>query len=100
MTQLARHLLGPGAVQAHSGHDPAFGHGEQINHLPPRHRHGSRHSSHGGHDSGGAHGGHDKHAGHDPDVFRRRFWLTLLISIPVVATSEMIMDWLGYHLSG
>jgi Cu2+-exporting ATPase len=33
-------------------------------------------------------------------VFRRRFWLTLLVSLPVVVTSEMIMDWSGYHLNG
>jgi Cu2+-exporting ATPase len=48
----------------------------------------------------GRHGGHDKHAGHDPEVFRRRFWVTLLVSIPVVVTSPMIMDWFGYHLTG
>ena len=52
----------------------------------------------GGHSSG--HAGHDKHAGHDPEVFRRRFWLTLLASIPVVFTSEMIMEWFGYSLRG
>ena len=46
------------------------------------------------------HAGHDKHAGHDPEVFRRRFWLTSLVSIPVVLTSEMIMEWFGYHLGG
>ncbi|MEO5902284.1 MAG: heavy metal translocating P-type ATPase [Ilumatobacteraceae bacterium] len=45
------------------------------------------------------HSGHDKHAGHDPEMFRRRFWLTLLVSVPVIATSAMIMDWFGYHLS-
>ncbi|MEO6126363.1 MAG: heavy metal translocating P-type ATPase, partial [Ilumatobacteraceae bacterium] len=54
--------------------------------------HGSSH--------GGGRGGHDKHAGHDPEVFRRRFWLTLLVSVPVVLTSGMIMEWFGYHLSG
>jgi len=43
---------------------------------------------------------HDKHAGHDPEVFRRRFWLTLLVSVPVILTSGMIMEWFGYHLSG
>jgi P-type Cu2+ transporter len=32
-------------------------------------------------------------------MFRRRFWLTLLVSIPVVFTSEMIMEWFGYQLS-
>ena len=52
--------------------------------------------AHGGHMSGG----HDKHAGHDPEVFRRRFWITLLVSVPVVVTSEMIMDWFGYDLDG
>ncbi|NNE96619.1 MAG: copper-translocating P-type ATPase [Acidimicrobiales bacterium] len=45
------------------------------------------------------HGGHDKHAGHDPDMFRRRFWLSLLLTIPLVISSEMIMDWFGYELS-
>jgi P-type Cu2+ transporter len=45
-------------------------------------------------------GGNDKHAGHDPEVFRRRFWLTLLVSVPVIVTSGMIMDWFGYRLSG
>jgi Cu2+-exporting ATPase len=37
---------------------------------------------HGAHDGAGGHAGHDKHAGHDPEVFRRRFWLTLLLSLP------------------
>ncbi len=54
----------------------------------------------GGHGAHAEHPGHDKHAGHDPLVFRRRFWLTLAVSIPVVATSGMFMDWFGYHLSG
>ena len=43
---------------------------------------------------------HDKHAGHDPEAFRRRFWLTLLLTIPVVASSEMVMEWFGYELDG
>ena len=44
------------------------------------------------------HGGHDKHAGHDPEMFRRRFWVSLLLTIPLVVTSEMVMDWFGYEL--
>jgi len=55
---------------------------------------------HAAHTADAGHAGHDKHAGHDPETFRRRFWLTLLLSIPVIATSEMIMDWFGYELSG
>jgi Cu2+-exporting ATPase len=46
-------------------------------------------------DAGGG-GGHDKHAGHSVAMFRDRFWLSLLLSLPVVFFSEMIQDWLGY----
>ncbi|GAA0452625.1 copper-translocating P-type ATPase [Actinoplanes capillaceus] len=47
---------------------------------------------------GHGHEGHDKHAGHDPEVFRRKFWLSLVLTIPIVVTSHMIMDWFGYSL--
>ncbi|MFC0032783.1 heavy metal translocating P-type ATPase [Micromonospora chaiyaphumensis] len=54
------------------------------------------HGHHGaGHD---AHAGHDKHAGHDPEQFRRKFWLSLALTVPIVLTSHMVMDWLGYSL--
>jgi P-type Cu2+ transporter len=42
--------------------------------------------------------GHDKHAGHDAEMFRRRFWLSLALTFPVVLTSEMVMEWFGYSL--
>ncbi|GAA4162869.1 heavy metal translocating P-type ATPase [Phytohabitans flavus] len=55
------------------------------------------HSQH--HEHGHEHGqGHDKHAGHDPEMFRRKFWLSLALTVPVVLTSEMVMDWFGYTL--
>ncbi|MFG2064092.1 heavy metal translocating P-type ATPase [Micromonospora sp. NPDC048871] len=44
------------------------------------------------------HGGHDKHAGHDPEAFRRKFWLSLVLTVPIVVTSHMVMDWFGYEL--
>ena len=47
----------------------------------------------GGHD---AHGAHDKHAGHDPNVFRRQFWIVLLLTTPVVIWSHEVQTWLGY----
>jgi Cu2+-exporting ATPase len=46
---------------------------------------------------GGEHAG-GKHAGHHTEAFRRRFWVCLLLSIPIVATSHMVMDWFGYEL--
>jgi len=69
----------------------------------PHHEHHSAHAPHPSPAAAGTHAGHaahDKHAGHDPETFRRRFWLTLLISLPVIATSEMIMDWFDYRLTG
>ncbi|MEU5950319.1 heavy metal translocating P-type ATPase [Micromonospora sp. NPDC047465] len=44
------------------------------------------------------HGGHDKHAGHDPEQFRRKFWLSLVLTVPIVVTSHMVMGWFGYAL--
>ncbi|MEH1057283.1 heavy metal translocating P-type ATPase [Micromonospora sp. CPCC 206171] len=46
----------------------------------------------------GRHRGHDRHAGHDPEMFRRRFWFCLALTLPVVATSHMVMEWFGYPL--
>jgi Cu2+-exporting ATPase len=66
--------------------------------------HGHTHQAHGAHGGPGAHeahgghGGQDKHAGHDPEAFRRKFWLSLALTLPIVAASEMIMEWFGYTL--
>jgi P-type Cu2+ transporter len=84
----------PGAAahsDVHADHrsDPA-----SSPHTTPTHAadaHGD-HTGHVGHD------GHDGHAGHDPEMFRRRFWLSLALTIPLVVTSEMVMDWFGYSL--
>jgi Cu2+-exporting ATPase len=76
------------------------------------HPHHGGHAAHSGHDAtgtpvsdqgrtdhgGGAHHGHDKHAGHDPEMFRRKFWLSLVLTAPIVVTSDMVMDWFGYTL--
>ncbi len=42
---------------------------------------------------------HGAHHGHHVAMFQRRFWWSLLLAIPVVATSHMIMDWFGYELA-
>jgi P-type Cu2+ transporter len=53
------------------------------------------HDMHEGHGSG-EHAGHDEHAGHSVAMFRDRFWLSLLLTIPVLVWSEMVQEWLGY----
>lgn len=42
------------------------------------------------------HGGHDEHAGHSVAMFRDRFWLSLVLTIPVIFFSETIQGWFGY----
>jgi len=36
------------------------------------------------------HAGHDKHAGHSVAMFRNKFWITLLLTIPTLVWGEMI----------
>lgn len=39
---------------------------------------------------------HDKHAGHSVSMFKDKFWLSLILTIPVLAYSEMIQHWLNF----
>lgn len=39
---------------------------------------------------------HDKHAGHSVAMFRDRFWLSLILTIPVLVYSESIQQWLNF----
>lgn len=39
---------------------------------------------------------HDKHAGHSVAMFRDKFWLSLILTLPVLAYSEMIQHWLNF----
>jgi len=47
--------------------------------------------SHQGHEGMASHAGHDSMV----DDFRRRFWISLALTIPVLATSEMVQQFLG-----
>ena len=46
------------------------------------------------------HGAHDRHAGHSVEMFRQKFWGTLLLSIPTLIWAPMIQHWFGYHAPG
>jgi P-type Cu2+ transporter len=68
----------------------------------------NEHSAHQGHTMPASKGkmgeDHSAHAGHGTDhtgheqMFRVRFWWSLLLSIPVLLYSEMIQMWLGFTL--
>ena len=63
------------------------------------HEHHAHHDqSHPSPDDGETHGAHDQHAGHSVEMFRDRFWLSVLLTIPVLVWSEMVQDWLGFSL--
>ena len=41
------------------------------------------------------HDEHDKHAGHNPNMFKQKFWLSLLLTIPTLLFSPTVQGWLG-----
>jgi len=45
------------------------------------------------------HESHDKHAGHNVADFWKRFIISTIVSIPVLALSHMIQQWFGFELS-
>ncbi|MCX0276963.1 heavy metal translocating P-type ATPase [Nocardia zapadnayensis] len=80
----ARHQDAHAAHEEHSdrhGH-PSRGH---SGHGQPGHSDHSGHSDHGGHSGHG--GGHGDHAA----MFRSRFWLSLVLALPVMAFSPMFV---------
>ena len=40
---------------------------------------------------------HDKHAGHHTEDFLKRFWICLILTIPVLLLSHMIQQWFGFQ---
>ena len=42
-----------------------------------------------------ANGGHDRHAGHSVAMFCDKFWLSFVLTIPVVVWSADVQHWLG-----
>jgi Cu2+-exporting ATPase len=43
------------------------------------------------------HGAHVDHTGHE-QMFRRRFWISLILSVPVLLYSPMLQRWLGFTM--
>ena len=70
----------------HRGHDP-----EKTAALAPTHS-GAKATA-AASDGHGAHGGHD-HAAMIAD-FKRRFWVSLVLTVPILLLSPMIQDFLG-----
>lgn len=62
--------------------------------------HSHHHQNHGHHsESDSSAAGFDKHAGHHTPDFLKRFWITLVLSVPVLLLSHMIQQWLGFTIA-
>lgn len=77
-------------MPAHSHH-----HGGHVDHHPLAHE-----EPHSAHDVHGIGAGHDQHAGHSVEMFRQKFWGTLLLSVPTIIWAPMIQHWFGYQAPG
>jgi Cu2+-exporting ATPase len=40
---------------------------------------------------------HDKHAGHNPNMFKQKFWLSLILTIPTLIFSHTVQGWFGLN---
>ena len=84
----------------HSSHLSGHSHHQHDNHQ--QHKAGAHHQERkadeqmNDHD---AHAGHDKHAGHHTEDFLKRFWICIVLTLPVLLLSEMIQHWFGFHIS-
>ena len=58
---------------------------------------GGAHAASAGHDAHDGHGAHDKHAGHSVAMFRDKFWLSLLLTLPTLVWGHMLQRAFGYH---
>lgn len=75
-------------------HDPDGHMDHEAGGVPHADRHRRDGASHPR--SGHAHADHDKHAGHSVAMFRDRFWLSLFLTLPTLAWSSSVQDWLGF----
>ena len=66
-------------------------------HQDDQHEHHHDHDHHDhDHHHGHGHHGHD-HAGHSPEAFRKKFWLSLALTLPIVFWAEHVQMLLGYE---
>lgn len=79
--------MGGSKKEAHSHH----GHHDHHDHKEHSH-HSETHNHHS--DSG-----YDKHEGHHTHDFLKRFWVSLIITVPILLLSEMIQHWFGFTIA-
>ncbi len=73
----------------HAGHEMHGDHHDHMDHM--------QHEGHGGHGGHMGHGGHDHsmHHAHMVADFRKRFWVSLILTVPVLLLAPMVRSFLG-----
>lgn len=95
--------------ETHHSHHKESGNEEHKTHTHGEHHHHNNvsekdkhvhHEHHEGHDHHGGHGGgHAGHHEHMIEDFKKRFWVSLVLAIPISYLSEMIQMLLGYEVN-
>lgn len=81
-------------------HSHNHNHHEQSSHAHHKHHESKEHDHHENHNKHSEHDGHGEHSHHDHhrmmiEDFKKRFWVSLILTIPVLLLSPMIQNWLG-----
>ncbi|NOX36776.1 MAG: copper-translocating P-type ATPase [Calditrichaeota bacterium] len=86
----SQHAHTQGMEHAHHEH---AGHAK-ADHQKAQHGGHGGHGEHGGH-GGDAHKGHHDHHAHMIADFRKRFWISLVLTIPILLLAPMVQKFLG-----
>ena len=86
-------------LEAPKTSDPHAGHDHSGHHMPPPEPKQTASNGHEQHEKHMAHGstGHADHHEQMVADYRKRFWIVLLLTIPVTVLSPKIMMLFGYH---
>lgn len=74
------------------GGSQSAGHSHKMHHNDAHGSHAAEHNTHNT-DS------YNKHQGHHTHDFLKRFWVSLIVTIPILALSHMIQQWLGFSFT-
>ena len=85
-------------MTAHDHHASTNAHAGHAHHGAHGHATASRHDPHAAHDGQRGHDHHSHHA-HMVADFRRRFWICLVLTLPVLVLAPMLQQWAGLRES-
>lgn len=77
-------------MDQHQGHNHA-------DHMDHEHEHSGM--SHHGHAAHGGHGGHHDHHAHMVEDFKKRFWISLAVAVPIAVLAPMLQNLFNFDVS-